>query len=465
MVRISAHSVVELPIETGGITSSIPTLILQNGEVSLYALAWIRDRMLMHGSSPGTLVKDATAVGSVYDFFVIAHGARPLRPDEMVGFLGRYIEAREFGNHQLGWTPVDRDLAIQEVGRFSDFTRFCFSNFDMPSVNPTEKKLVSDLNLEDQIRFYATLAHRKNWDMLYHLAPSTELGQGIVTTSEFEPKRISLGRSKHADSFPPDKVIELISETTSIRDKLYFLILFFGSLRKSEPLNFFLKDISVKNHNTEILLAHPLLSQHTWHDPFAGKQTTTRAEFLSRKYGLQPRPTLAESHPYHSGWKGMQYTKNVYETELFWLLPSIGEYFAKLHSIYMHKYRRFAQDNHPYYFINISDNESFGKPATLSNMDKAFYRAAKRVGLKPTNPGVNPHGARHFYGHFCASYLRLEVTTAQRMMHHASKESTAVYYKISPLIVHEEIKRAAERLKSEIPRFTQELKKIEDDLQ
>ncbi|XKU41489.1 tyrosine-type recombinase/integrase [Pseudomonas [fluorescens] ATCC 17400] len=465
MARISAHSVVELPIETGGIASSIPVLILQNGEVSLYALAWIRDRMLTQGSSPGTRVKDASAVGYVYDFFVIAHGARPLRPDEMVGFLGRYIEAREFGNNLLGWTPVDRDLAIQEVGRFSDFTRFCFSNLNMPSVNSTEKKLVSDLNLEEQVRFYATLAQRKNWDMLYHLAPATELGHGIVTKSKFEPTRVSLGRSKHADTFPPDKVLELISKTTNIRDKLYFLLLFFGSLRKSEPLHLFLTDVSVKDYNTEILLAHPLLSQHTWHDLFSGKQTTTRAEFLFRKYGLKPRSTLAESHPYHSGWKGMQYTKNDYETDLFWLLPGIGEYFSKLHSIYMHKYRKFAPDNHPYYFINVSENEGFGRPATLSNMDKAFYRAAKRVGLKPTDTGVNPHGARHFYGHFCASYLRLEMTTAQRMMHHASKESTEVYYKISPLIVREEIKRAAEQMKLEIPRFTKELKMFEDGLQ
>lgn len=465
MVRISAHSVVELPIETGGIANSIPLLILQNGEVSLYALAWIRNRMLMQGSSPGTRVKDATAVGRVYDFFVIAHGARPLRPDEMVGFLGRYVEAREFGNRQLGWTPVDRDLAIQEVGRFSDFTRFCFVNLNMPSVNPTEKKLVSDLNLEDQLRFYATLVQRKNWDMLYHLAPSTEIGQGIVTVGEFEPRRVSLGRSKHADAFPPDKVLELIYKTKNIRDKLYFLLMFFGSLRKSEPLNLFLTDIFVKDHNTEILLAHPVLSQHTWHDHFAGKQTTTRAEFLSRKYGLMSRSTLAESDPYHSGWKGMQYTKNDYETDLFWLFPSIGEYFAKLHSIYIRQYRRFAPDNHPYYFINTNENEDFGKPATVSNMDKAFYRAAKRIGLKPTDPGVNPHGARHFYGHFCASYMKLEITTAQRMMHHASKESTAVYYKISPLIVREDIKRAAEKMKSEIPRFTQELKKFEDGLQ
>ena len=421
----------------------------------------------MRGSSPGTRVKDACAVGLVYDFFVIAHGARRLRSDEMVGFLGRYIEAREFGNSHLGWTPVNRNLAIQEVSRFSDFARFCYANLNMPSVNPTEKKLVSDLNLEDQVRFYAKSTHRKSWDILSHLTRSTEWGKGIVRTCEFEPKSVNLGRSKHASTFPPDKVLELISKTTNVRDKLYFLLLFFGSLRKSEPLHLFVSDVSTKDQQADILLAHPSHSIHIWNDPFVGKQTTKRAEFLSKKYGLTPRSNLAESHPYHCGWKAMQFTKNNYETNLFWLIPSIGEYFAKLHSVYMHQYRRFAPDDHPYYFINIDNrrDSTFGKPATLSNMDKAFYRAAKRVGLKPTDDGVNPHGARHFYGHFCASYLRLDITTTQRMMHHASKDSTEIYYKVSSLIVNEEIKLAAEKMKKDIPKFMLELKIFEDEIQ
>ncbi|BDB72242.1 hypothetical protein Cthiooxydans_46540 [Comamonas thiooxydans] len=139
------------------------------------------------------------------------------------------------------------------------------------------------------------------------------------------------------------------------------------------------------------------------------------------------------------------------ESEVHWLVPGIGRYFAKLHAQYMNTTRRHVQDSHPYYFVNEKAGAEFGTPAKLSNMAKAFERAARRVGLSVTEDGVNPHGARHFYGYFCASRLRLSIETTQVLMHHESLSSTAIYYALTSDIAHEELSKAQKKIDSELP--------------
>jgi integrase len=141
------------------------------------------------------------------------------------------------------------------------------------------------------------------------------------------------------------------------------------------------------------------------------------------------------------------------ETEIIWLMPEIKQYFLELHSEYWHNTRKHVIDEHPYYFVNEKQGSSFGHPATLSNMIKAFYRAAKRVGLSPNDDGVNPHGARHFYGYFSASHLRLPIEITQINMHHKNIESTRVYYALDKATVRDEIRKGYERIAKELPVF------------
>jgi integrase len=152
----------------------------------------------------------------------------------------------------------------------------------------------------------------------------------------------------------------------------------------------------------------------------------------------------------------MLYTTRNYEAGFTWLVPEFGRLFAELHRKYLREYRLGIPDSNPYYFVNLV-SEHFGHPLKISNLTKSFCRAAIRIGLTPYSPGISPHGARHFYGHFCASYLKIPMEETQIMMRHAKISSTAVYYSIDERVVGEELRKGYERLKNDIPAFLQKV--------
>lgn len=408
------------------------------------------------------LYKSICSVGLLYDFYSVCYEGRTLSPNEMPKLMRDFFEARAYGNSQLGWSSVGRKAAKKEVRHASEFSKYCAENFDAIQVNPTEKKLLGDLNISDQIQFFSKLEYRKKWDFLDHLTPTTELGQGIITRFSVNPKTGRLNQKKTMSHFPPDKVLKLIAATTNIRDKLAFILLFFGGLRESEILQLYVTDITTPDGDTEVRIGHPEFSTYEWEDQFRGKQVGNRQCFLEQRYGLAPRNKLGLTNPHHAGWKGMMYAKKdrYLEAEFYWLIPEMGRYFSKLHRIYLHQHRTGIPDNHPYYFINMF-GDSYGTATKISNFTKSFYRAAERIGLSSKDQGVNPHGARHFYGYFLASYLKIPIERAQLMLRHASITSTEVYYSIDDRIVRDELRKAYEKLNDDIPEFIRELKALD----
>lgn len=455
MVRRTVHSVVEVPISEGAIGTSIPVLILEDGEISVFALAWARHRILQDPTSPSALLKAMNAIGWFYDFYYLVEGGRVITADALGSILARFMEARKHGKAILGWNPVLRKTAVDDVRWVSAFTEFCADNFGHVPINPREKKFVADLNLRDQRTFYAALEHRKDWDQLAHLLPATEAGQGVVNQYSFAPKDKRKKASYDRKSFPPEKVLPLIEATPSSRDKLYLLLLFFAGLRASEPHHLFVTDVTIaKDGTARVILGDPETGFYEWNNLHRGRQRGNRATFLAERYSLGPRNKLAVKHPLHAGWKGMAYDSQTRkEAEVFWLVPEMGRYFAKLHGEYMHATRRHVRDEHPYYFVNEKDGADFGKPVTLSNMTKAFNRAARRIGLQLTDDGVNRHGGRHFYGYFCASRLRLSLEVTQSMMHHESIVSTNIYYALDKAVARDELEKSQARLAKELPSF------------
>ncbi|ANB71312.1 hypothetical protein AYM40_02210 [Paraburkholderia phytofirmans OLGA172] len=402
------------------------------------------------------LSKAIHAIGWFYDYYYLIEGGRPIDADELGGVLARFMEAREFGTSILGWDAVRKKTAIDDVRYVSAFTEFCADEFGHQPINRRETKFATDLNVREQRRFFAALSHRKDWDNLAHLVPSTQAGKGIVSRPAFDPKEKRRTKASYdRKSFPPAKVLALIATTPSTRDKLYLLLLFFGSLRASEPLHLFVTDVTISSDGTaKVILGHPRTGAYEWADSLRGRQTGNRATFLKERYFLGPRHKLGAKHPLHAGWKGMAFdSASRNEAEVTWLVPEMGRYFARLHIEYMHATRRHVRDEHPYYFVNEKDGAQFGKPAKLSNMTKAFYRAARRIGLSPSDEGVNPHGARHFYGYFCASQLRISLDLTQMMMHHTSILSTKTYYDLDKAVGRDELQKGQARIARELPSF------------
>ncbi|WP_059728408.1 MULTISPECIES: site-specific integrase [Burkholderia cepacia complex] len=433
---------------------SLPFLFLQDGELSYLALAWVRNKMLIEGSGTSTLAKAVSAIGRFYDYYQLERNGAPLAADQLRLVLAEFYEARRFGRASLGWDAVKVATAAADVRAVSDFTEWCTNNFGHAPVNPKERVLVEQLNLREQKTIEMKRTSRREWDMLHHLEPASDEAQGIVTRRAFDPARGNRNKAftdnKH---FPPDTVWEVILKTPSLRDKLYLLLLFFGGVRISEPMHLFASDISIQPDGTaRVVLGHPQDGSYQWIGRDRKKKVGNRATFLQEKYGLTPRNLLAEKHPLHAGWKGMMADdKKRSESVVHWLREDAGRLFARLHAEYIRTVRSKLPDTHPYYFVNEKEGDSHGQPLKLSNMSKAFNRAAERVSLSPSMAGVNPHGARHFYGFYCASVLRLPIETTQRLMHHASVMSTEIYYALSAEAVRKELLAAQERQALEAP--------------
>lgn len=447
------HSVVDLPIVEGAIGSTLPFLFLKDGELSIFSLAWARAQSVERAWSPGALHKAVTAVGLFYDFYVIEKQQRPLHPDELFQLVKEFYEARRFGLSSLGWRPVRFKTASDDVRFVSRFTEWCSKNLGLLPVNPVERESLSSLNLGDQRRAFDRFQHRKGWDKLFHLHPSTDEGRGVVEEHRFRPigrRPRALAGKKH---FPPDKVMSLIRATPSVRDKLYLLLLVFGGLRASEPLHLFVTDVRIKPDGVaEVVLGHPETGFYQWVDSVKGKQRGNRASFLAERYFLGPRNRLAFRHPLYAGWKGMALDNGQrHESVVNWLIEDAGRLFARLHAQYMHETRSKVRDNHPYYFVNEAPGSYFGLPVKLSNMSKAFERSAQRIGLSASLDGVNPHGGRHFYGFYCASCLRLPVETTQKLMHHESMLSTMDYYALSAEVARSELHKAQVSQAQDLP--------------
>lgn len=451
------HSVVDLPIVEGAIGSTLPFLFLKEGELSIFALAWARAQSVETAWGPGALLKAVTAVGLFYDFYVIEKQQRPLHPDELFQLVKEFYEARRFGLPSLGWRPVRFKTASDDVRCVSDFTEWCSKNLGLLPVNPVERESLGSLNLGDQRRAFDRFRRRKGWDKLFHLAPTTDEGRGVVQDYRFRPMgrrpRASAGK-KH---FPAGKVLELIRATRAVRDKLYLLLLFFGGLRASEPLHLFVTDVRIKADGVaEVILGHPETGFYEWTDAVRGKQRGNRASFLAERYYLGPRNRLGFKHPSYVGWKGMALDRGQrHESVVNWLCEDAGRLFARLHAQYMHETRSKVRDEHPYYFVNEASGAHFGMPVKLSNMSKAFERSARRIGLPPSDDGVNPHGGRHFYGFYCASCLRLSVETTQKLMHHESILSTLVYYALSAEVARSELHKAQVAQAKDLPAVLQ----------
>lgn len=457
-VRRTQHAVIEVPIAER-LHASLPLLVLGEGasaEPSVFAAAYVRNRQL-EGVDVVTLRRHTKAIGLLYDFYIVVHQSQPLTEQRIQLLIRQFWEARRYGCEALGWMPVSYKTARDDLNAVTVFSDFCSVNFGHAPLNPQEQVLVSSLSSDEFRAWLSKNAHRNKTDLLFHLSPATKEGRGEVMRRAFDPERRSAGRvrsSSTAKHFPPDKVLELILKTTSKRDRLCFMLIFFGGLRISELAHLFVGDILMEPNSgaARVILADPRDGVMQW--AMNGKQRKgTRSAFLLEKYHRVPRSELPERHPEHAGWKGMTMDDvRRKESIIHWTDPRIANLFWKTHAAYMREDRLHIGDEHPYYFITLK-GDTYGSPMKLRSIRKQFYAAAQRIGLDSTQDGVNPHGGRHFYGWYCANLLRLAKERTQKMMHHASMLSTEVYYNLDQATVRHELELAQSRLENNIPSF------------
>lgn len=435
---------------------AIPLLIIGDGEISLFAASYVRN-ILFEGGDPGTALKVVKAIGRFYDFYTLEKGSPRLDQRGMTLLVKQFYEVRRHGLASLGWPPVQVSTAQNDLRYITQFSLFCATNFGHVEANPSEVILLSQLSGAEFHMWMASAQARKKWDLLFHVFTATDEGQGKITRPQFYPDKYKRGKKKHrsVEHFPPQYVLPFILNGGSIRDRLCWLLLFFGGIRISELLHIFVRDITF-NHTdgtAKVALAHPENGVVDWIGSDGKRKNGVRESFLREKYSLIPRNQYPANHAFRSGWKTMVLDNaKRSESEIHWTNPEMGRLFWRLHQEYMRSVRLRVADDHPYYFVSQRGGD-FGHPLKLSNLSKQFYRCAERIGIVLPALGVHPHGARHFYGYYSASWLKLSIERVQKMMHHAQQSSTEVYYALDSKVMRDELARAHAQMTKSLPNF------------
>jgi integrase len=446
IVKRSAHSIVDLPLAVR-FASWMPILIVDPGEVPVFVTSFLRN-MLLLGSKGPTVAKAAKAIGLLYDFYTLEKHSLALDERGVQLLIKQFYEARRYGCEGLGWRPVSLKTALDDLEHVSQFSMFCQDNYGHIDANPSEQMLVSSMSNKEFNNWLVQGRIRKRFDLLYHAFGTTQEAQGVVTRRAFRPDTGKSGRVKSAKYFPPDRVLEFISKAGNVRDTLCWLLMFYGGLRISELMHLYVRDISLDKRTgmARVVLADPREGKIQWTTKNGTQRNGIRADFLHERYARVPRQDNGDKHPERAGWKGMKFEDEQNRDSLiYWSDPRIGQLFWKLHVEYMRSVRLRVPDKHPYYFVTMKD-DAFGAPLKLKNLREQFYDTAKRIGLSQKQDGVNPHGARHFYGYFGATWLRFSKERLQVMMHHRSILSTEVYYAIDVKVVRDELALAHKRM-------------------
>lgn len=408
--------------------------------------AWARERLFEQDAGPAGLLQRIKAIGRFYDFYVVEKGCPTTSVAGFRRLIAQFYAARRYGCASLLWRPVRRETAARDVQVVSGFSNWCADNFAHVSINPIERTLFKNLTQREKRTHLARQKHLDESDKLVQLKPSTNAGRGIVNQALFKPPQ---GRKpRDVKAFPAEYIEAFLAALPSIRDKLYFMLLFFGGLRISEPAHLFCTDIRIETDGSaKVILGHPQDGAYEWYDHRNRKRYGTRTIFLRERYGLGPRSKLGAKNPLFSGWKGRMCTDGKRaESELFWIRHDASLIFARLHAQYMRQVRSLVDDRHPYYFV-----DQYGRPCTLKQMHSAFVKNVERIGLSMSQPGVNAHGPRHHYGSYCASVLRLTIEVTQKLMGHTNISSTRDYYTLSISVAHRELAAAIAQVAANSP--------------
>lgn len=438
MVRQKAHSVIYVPV-TSERPLKLPVILLPDGSRFYEALHWTVERHRV-GLSGATLKKQNQAVATFLDFYYILKKQQVGTAEVFVNMLGEFKSLRTGGCEVLGWKPISPQYSEREIEYLSLFFDYCAEIFDYIPINALVEVRISELPYALQLAERKKRNIKRN-GLLGHIWRKTKVAYGI---SFIRPLRLRQQRVKDSDTFktfPPDKVSTMIESCHSIRDVLAFLLMFYGGIRSSELCHILVLDVAPfsdkETGGALVSIVHP---EHGWVSYYRKRdhkfvKNIQRKIYLQEEFGLTPRNLLPISNSLHAGWKGMTYESKGYINQVKWSRPDIGILFYEIHKRYM-IIRSRTGINHPYYFVNSDPTHSrafYGDPMKLKSLRDRFYDACRRIGLEPGKiNGVNPHGARHFYGYFLANVLKVSKEMAQLSLHHASIESTDVYYNLSP---------------------------------
>lgn len=467
----------------------VPIVLMENGRPGYVINQWIA-YLLDEEITPSRLELYVRALCHLYDFVLSQRETvnyTDFTPEGRI-LLADFIDAKKYGTDNLciqhadnkqwlkhlglNWKPLTwrKKTITQYINAINQFDKWQITFHSSTAINPSEQKVLTAFEK------YRDFIHRIDWDPFLHLHPSkahNKTEHQISAYGRYEHRRNeqAMNGSRAPKAFPLNKFPDLIRASENPRDKLLWLLMGAGSLRASETLHLFLSDVEgdPKSDGVKILLEDPEYGYVRWSNDTGNEQYTTRSEYFNRQFqnekfsanhplrNLRPRSQYGQrNNRLHAGFKGMTFGENAAAESLlnftdnqnhikhyiWWIDPHASALFRNIHLKYQQTY--FWQNPsgwpwHPWLLIATNPN-NYGMPLSMSALKQTWRRALKRVGME--NSGFGMHSLRHMYGYYCANILKQPVEITQVMMHHASIQSTQVYYSLESSTIHNSIQSA-----------------------
>jgi len=464
-----------------------PIVLLDDGQPGYVINQWIY-HLIDAGMGPSNLKLHVRALEHLYAFTMARFYQGSFDEHARQGLIASFIDAKRYGTDhycttdkphlqylkglRLNWEKTPLDSTIRRyVEAINAFDKWQATFHGAQRLNPSEKQFMSAWEI------YQDFKRRKNWDPLVHLHTARtheKEKHQFQVVPPYEHRRRHGQKPKTKKAFPITRLFKLLDCVNNPRDELLLLLMAGGGLRKSEPLHLFRSDIEQQTEWGElrVRLEDPEDGMTEWTDDNNKAQQGTRSEYFEKKWrnehlprthplrNLRPRCTHGDKDVLYVGFKGMTFGEsdgaNVFGGDflgrhydvhfLWWLDPRVG---ARAQQVYQ-RYRNecllrnwntkepmtagWLERKHPWLFINLTP-ENYGDPLSYGSLESLWRnlleRLATRHGVDLRGKGLGMHSLRHFYGWYCASVLRLDLTFTKMMMHHGSIESTQVYFKLS----------------------------------
>lgn len=471
----TAHAVATVRISTLEGPQLVPVLFVESADGRVGILREALDlslSMIAAGRSIGAVRASSKTIGRLADVYRFARPAVPLDGKHLDDLIHLYADYRLNGSAGtdgldplgLGWDPVRWEVLARELREIAQFSDWCVSRYGRVPLTPSS--FVSLRTDTSEFKRILALREAQKKSFLAHLVPRRQAWHEQFPSEPRPPLRaprpLRKGDGKVVVS--EDFVRELIDRERNPVYRMFWIMAAWGSPRGSEQLNMWICDVLPPTWRPRlfprdtfdgtplVVLADPRNS--TWVGSSSDFRRT-RLQYLKHTYGLRPRPdcmNLAMGplglKVTRAGWKGMMLTNgNLQISQVYWTDPEMAwEYDRLARDLLEFNRTHKISERHPWLLVNtdVRKPEVLGRPITMSNVNKAWERACRRLGVDPYQGGRHKHVLRDFYVNYIKQKdgLGLSPEVRKLMLHHISESSQNLYGSIDHHALNESIRSA-----------------------
>ena len=238
-------------------------------------------------------------------------------------------------------------------------------------------------------------------------------GPKYIESNLFRPRGRSSDGNPYDKAFPFNSVENVISKASTYRDLCLWALLAGTGVRGNEGTQLLLRDVNAKDRTIFIIDPEKRLPVYASCPPEWMNELDFKGREIDTTYFIEPFKTI---------------------------------FFDNLPKLLLERKKK--KCTHEFLFITL-DKGHESRPLFLSDngtLNDVFRTAQKRIGL---DEKYTLHSLRHFYAAWCVNYIKwgtddygMSTSTVQKLMGHASEESTKEYAIKDTLILEATINMA-----------------------